>query len=87
MEIKIIKVTDKGQISLPVEVRESANIGIGDNIILIQKDKKIMLEKVEFIENKIEDDFRDLLKLSEISLKDIWGNKEDEIWNTYLKKK
>ena len=87
MEIKIIKVTDKGQISLPAGIRKSTNINIRDSIILIQKDKKIMLKKIDTIENEVEDDFRDLLKLSEISLKNLWDNKEDEIWNTYLKKK
>lgn len=32
-------------------------------------------------ESMNEDDFSDLLKLSEISLKNLWDNKEDEIWN------
>jgi len=85
--IKTLKVSEKGQIALPVEVRESANIKIGDNLILIQKGEKIMLEKAEFVEEKVEDDFKDLLKLTEISLEDLWGNKEDEIWNSYNKKK
>ncbi len=86
METKIIKVTDKGQISLPVVMRESANINAGDSLILIQRDNKIILQKVEAIANEIDDDFKDLLKLSEISMKDIWGSKEDEIWDNYLKK-
>lgn len=86
METKIIKVTGKGQISLPVVIRESANINAGDSLILIQKDNKIILQKVEAIANEIDDDFKDLLKLSEISMKDIWGSKEDEIWDNYLKK-
>lgn len=85
--IKTIKVSDKGQIALPVEVRESANINIGDNLILIQKGKRIMIEKAEMIENKVKDDFKDLLKLSELSLKDLWDNEYDKIWNIYLKKK
>ena len=32
----------------------------------------------------IRDDFRDILKFSEDSLNDVWGNKDDEIWNKYL---
>ncbi|MEK6907482.1 MAG: AbrB/MazE/SpoVT family DNA-binding domain-containing protein [Nanoarchaeota archaeon] len=85
--IKTIKVSDKGQIALPVDVRESANINIGDSLILIQKGKRIMIEKTEMIESKVKDDFKDLLKLSELSLKDLWDNEYDKIWNIYLKKK
>ncbi len=85
--IKTIKVSDKGQIALPVEVRESADINVGDSLILIQKGKRIMIEKTEMIESKVKDDFKDLLKLSELSLKDLWDNEYDDIWNIYLKKK
>ena len=85
--IKTLKVSEKGQIALPKEVRKSADINIGDNLILIQKGKKIMIEKAELIESKMKDDFKDLLKLSELSLKEVWDNEEDEIWNTYIKKK
>jgi len=34
----------------------------------------------------MKDNFKDLLKFSEQSLKEVWNNKEDDIWNTYLKK-
>ncbi|MEX0656197.1 MAG: hypothetical protein WD154_01450 [Nitrosopumilaceae archaeon] len=34
---------------------------------------------------KIQDKFDDIQKFSEISLKKIWMNKKDEIWNQYLK--
>jgi len=84
--IKTIRVSDKGQIALPVDVRKSANIKIGDNLILIQKGKRIMIEKTDLVERKVEDDFKDLLKLSELSLKNLWNNKQDEVWNTYFKK-
>ena len=33
-----------------------------------------------------DDDSSDLIKLSEQSLKEVWDNEEDEIWNKYLKK-
>jgi len=33
-----------------------------------------------------DDDSKDLMKLGEQSLKDVWDNEEDEIWNKYLKK-
>ncbi len=85
--IRTIRVSEKGQIALPKDVRESAKIDIGDSLILIQKDKKIMLEKAEIIESKTKEDFKDLVKLSEMSLKSLWDNEEDEIWSNCLKKK
>lgn len=78
MEVKIIKVSDKGQISLPVDIRKSIGIDVGDELIITRSGETICLKKVK------EDDFSDLLKLSEQSLKEIWDNKEDEIWNKYL---
>ena len=34
----------------------------------------------------MKDDFKDILKFGEKSLKRIWDNKPDDIWNEYLKK-
>jgi AbrB family looped-hinge helix DNA binding protein len=78
METKIIKVTDKGQISLPIQIRDSVGINVGDELIITRSGETICLKKIN------EEDFSDLLKLREISLKEIWDNEEDEIWNTYL---
>lgn len=79
METKIIKVTNKGQISLPIVIRNSLNILEGDELILTRANDSIILKKIK------EDDFKDLLIHSEKALKKIWDNKEDEIWNSYLK--
>lgn len=85
--VKTIKVSEKGQIALPKDVRESAKIEVGDSLLLVQKGKSILLEKTEVIEKKMKDDFKDLLRLSELSLKKLWDNSGDDIWNSYLKKK
>lgn len=79
METKIIKVTDKGQISLPVVIRNNLGIKQGDELILTRAKDSIILKKIN------EDDFKDLLIHSEKTLKKLWDNKEDEIWNSYLK--
>jgi len=76
METKIIKVTDKGQISIPVEIRKSIGINIGDELIAIREGKTLYLKKIK------KDDFSDLLKHSEKVANKLWNNKEDEIWNT-----
>lgn len=75
METKIIRVTDKGQISLPVRLRESLNIHQGDELFAMQNEGAIILKKIT------KDDFKDLLKHSERVAKKLWDNEEDEIWN------
>ena len=76
METKIIKVTDKGQISIPIEIRKSIGIEFGDELIAIRSGETICLKKIK------KDDFSDLLKHSERIANKLWDNKEDEIWDT-----
>jgi len=85
MTITTVTVSEKGQIAIPQAVREKVGIEKGDEMLLIQIDGKILLEKSNRAEHKLTDDFRDILKFSEKSLKEVWDNKEDEVWNQYLK--
>ena len=83
--IKTIKVSEKGQIAIPQTMREILGINKGDDLIVIQLNNTILLEKAQKIEQKLKDDFKDILKFSERSLKDVCDNKRDDIWNQYLK--
>lgn len=85
LNIKIIKVSDKGQIAIPQIIREKAGISRGDELIIIQTGGKILLEKSQKISNQMKEDFKDIIGFSEQSLNEVWDNKEDEIWSTYLK--
>ena len=84
--MKTIRVSDKGQIAIPQPMRETLGIDRGDELVVIQIDNKILLEKSQKMEQKIKDDFKGILKFSEKSLKEVWNNKSDDIWNRYLKK-
>ena len=75
MDVKIIKVTDKGQISLPVGIRESLKIRQGDELLITRTNDSIVIRKIK------RDDFSDLLKHSEKVAKKLWDNEEDEVWN------
>ena len=75
MEIKIIKVTNKGQISLPVGIRDSLNIKQGDELFITKDKGAIMIKKVK------REDFSYLLKHSEKVARKLWNNKEDEVWD------
>ena len=86
MEIKTIKVSEKGQIAIPTSIRDKIGIEKGDELILFEVDGKILLEKSSNVAKEIKDDFKDILKFNENSLKEVWDNKEDNIWASYLRK-
>ena len=79
--LKTINVSNKGQITIPREIQTLLGIKKGDRLILAAKNKKLLIQKASSLEKKIEDDFKDLLRLSEKTAKSLWDNKEDEIWN------
>ena len=54
----------------------------GDDIVLMKKGKHILIEKADTLA-KMQDEFEDLQEFSEESLKRLWSNKEDEIWDRY----
>lgn len=82
MKIKSIKVSDKGQIAIPQEIREEIGISKGDELIIVQEGDKIMIKKSSAVGKSLRNEFRDLLKHSEKVAKKLWGNKSDEIWNS-----
>ncbi len=84
LRFKKIRVSDKGQIAIPTEIRKEMSIHKGDELLLIKKGDKIILEKSRKFERKLEDEFKDIERMSEESLKTLWSNKEDDIWNSYL---
>lgn len=84
LQFKTITVSQKGQIAIPADIQKIMGIKKGDKLLLIQKGKKIVLEIPDEIVDKLEDEFEDIKDLSEHSLKKLWNNKSDDIWNQYL---
>ncbi len=71
---------------LPSDIQKENGIKKGDKILLIRKGEKIILEKLERVTREFKDEFTDVQSLSERSLRKLWLNKGDEIWNQYLKR-
>ena len=86
MEMKTIKISEKGQVAIPREIRKQMGLKRGDELVIIQDEDRILMEKADRVSKKVRDDFKDILKFSEESLKEIWDNKEDDIWESYLEK-
>ncbi len=49
--------------------------------MIVLKDRKLLIRKASDISQSIEDGFEDVVLHSERSLRRIWDNEEDEIWN------
>jgi len=79
--LKTVSVSDKGQIAIPREIQTLLGIKKGDRLVLTAKNKKLLIQKATALEKQMEDDFKDLLKLSEETAKKLWDNEEDEVWN------
>ena len=85
MILKIVSVSEKGQIAIPREIRVLLGIKKGDRLVLTTKNKKLLIQKATNLTKQMEDDFDDLIDYSELSLKKLWLNKQDDVWNKYLK--
>ena len=83
--MKTVTVSGKGQISIPQEIRKQLAVEKGSKLVIVLKDKKLLIRKASDISQSIEDGFEDVVRHSERSLEEIWDNEEDEVWNRYLK--
>ena len=83
-DLKTVTISQKGQITIPRNLQRKMGIKKGDRFILVARGDNIMLKKSPAIIKSIEDDFSDIIAISEHSLRKLWLNKEDDIWDTYL---
>ena len=82
-DIKTVKISDKGQISIPKDIREELSLKEGETLIMISDGKKIVLEKKDRIMKKIKSESDATMRMSEHVLKKDWDNEYDERWNKY----
>ena len=81
--LKTVNVSEKGQISIPREIRILLGIKKGDRLVLNAKNKKLLIQKATSMAKQMEDSFDPLTKLSERTAKKLWDSKDDEIWNNF----
>ena len=83
MEIQTIKLSEKGQISIPKEIRDELKLSKGDTMIIISKGNQLILQKADSMLKRLgisEESFDTMLASQEVLKKD-WDNKYDEQWN------
>ena len=82
--LKKITVSDKGQISIPAEIRREMGIKKGDDMLLLRSGDRLLIEKPRHVLQLLEDDLSDLLTISETSLEEFWSSRSEDVWNRYL---
>ena len=81
LKFKTIRVSEKGQISIPSDIRKELDIKKGEQLLLVKKGDKILIEKSSKFSRKFSSEFNFMLKHAEKVAKKLWGNKEDEVWD------
>ena len=85
MELKTIKLSEKGQISIPKEIRKGMHLKKGDKLVLMANGEQLIMQKADAVLKKLgiaEESLNNMLASQETLKKD-WDNKYDERWNKY----
>ena len=81
VKLRTIKVSQKGQITIPVDIQRDLGIKKGDEVLLVKKG-----EKPARFKKAIEADFSDITRVAELALRKMWSQSGDDVWDEYLKK-
>ncbi|PTM51713.1 AbrB/MazE/SpoVT family DNA-binding domain-containing protein [Desmospora activa] len=53
--MKTVKITSKGQMTLPKEFRDALGVNEGDQLILVQKGKQVILQSAKEFQKRVEE--------------------------------
>lgn len=86
MIVRTVRITDKGQITLPADTLRSLNVRKGSELVLVQEGDRIVLVKATDVGQEIleETELAKWYQLSLPALGEVWDNPiDDEVWNEY----
>jgi AbrB family looped-hinge helix DNA binding protein len=80
--IDTVVVSGKGQVAIPIKMRNKLALKKGDKLVIALKDGKMLIMPARSMWKKnMENEFNYLLRLSEGSARELWDNKTDDLWN------
>jgi AbrB family looped-hinge helix DNA binding protein len=79
--VHVVKVSAKGQIVIPKEVRKRHRIGRNTNLVLLESGDALVLREQADMEEILEGGFGLVQRAWEEALKELWDNPEDDVWN------
>jgi AbrB family looped-hinge helix DNA binding protein len=84
--LETVKVSSRGQIVIPENVRSELHIKEGTKLIMIKEGDKIIFEREQDFLKRLEayDERQELRALSAKTMEKVWDNKkDDETWSKY----
>ena len=81
MLVRTVRVTDKGQITLPADALRSMNVRKGTDLLLVQEGDRIVLVKASAVGKRLVEDFGGWEALAAPAFADLWGSEEDDVWD------
>ena len=77
----VVRVSSKGQIVIPKEVRVRHRLGRGTDLVHLESGDALVLRKRADVEGILTDEFAPLLRVTEDALRDLWDNSENHVWD------
>ena len=81
MQAKTVKVSEKGQVAIPVEMRRAMGLRKGSELLVLFDGEKMLLTRADRAADALLREFDDLLQASVVVARGLWGNDADEVWN------
>ena len=81
VEARTVKVSDKGQVAIPVEIRKAMGLRKGSELLLLYDAEKLLAIRADQAAEALLRVFDDLVRASAKVAGDLWGNEADEVWN------
>lgn len=81
IKFKTIRVSQKGQIAIPADVRRELGIKKGTELTIMKRGDKILIEKSSNVSRIFSNEFDYILKNADKVAKKLWENKDDEVWD------
>ena len=81
MRTKTVRVSDKGQVAIPIEIRRAMGLKKGSELLILFDGEKMMLARADRAAQAILREFDDLVRASAETARELWANEADEVWN------
>lgn len=81
MLVKTVKVSEKGQITLPAEALRALNAGKGTEFLVIQEGDRLLLVKADRVGRRVLDELGGWEALAAPAFEDLWNTDADEVWD------